>query len=301
MALVILALSLVPYFLYQIWWVDIFSNFQVQYLVLMLFLGVIFAVQKNIKWLLFLSVGIIFSAYQIYPFYVNASAEAKHEAEKLISIASINVLSSNEDVAAVAEFIKEKNPDILMLAELTPLWDQDLVEVLRTYDYQLKEVREDNFGIGVWSKIPVELDILYFSEYQLPSILLSYKAEETSLSLIATHPFPPVGQQQFEQRNRQLQRIATFLTTEKLKHAVVIGDLNTSSFSRNFKNFKQKAGLKDSREGFGLQTSWPAGFFPLQTTLDHALVSKNIRVTKREVGENIGSDHFPIYLEISLP
>ncbi|MDQ7917617.1 endonuclease/exonuclease/phosphatase family protein [Mesonia sp. MT50] len=238
MALVLLALSFVPYFLYQIWWIDIFSNFQVQYLVLMLLLLLIFAVQKNMKWILFLSVGIIFSAYQIYPFYVNASAEAKHETEELISIASINVLSSNKDVAAVAEFIKEKNPDILMLVELTPRWDQDLVEVLRTYDYQLKEVREDNFGIGVWSKIPVELDILYFSKYQLPSILLSYKAEGTSLSLIATHPFPPVGQQQFEQRNRQLQKIAAFLTTEKPQNAVVIGDLNTSSFSRNFKNFK---------------------------------------------------------------
>ncbi|MDT0293330.1 endonuclease/exonuclease/phosphatase family protein [Mesonia ostreae] len=252
-------------------------------------------------WILFLFFGITFSVYQIYPFYVNASAEAKLGSEESISIASINLLSSNQNVTAVEEFIKEKNADILVLAELTSRWNEDLAEVLQTYDYHLKEVREDNFGIGVWSKIPAEFVVLYFSEYKLPSILLSYELEGKAFSLIATHPFPPVGQEQFEQRNRQLDNIANFLAIQKPQNAVVIGDLNTSSFSRNFKNFKQKVALSDSREGFGILATWPASFLPLQTNLDHALISKNIRVKKREVGENIGSDHFPIYLEIGIP
>lgn len=208
----------------------------------------------------FLSFGIIFSVYQIYPLYVNASAEAKPKPHQLISIASINLLSSNEDVTAVAKFIKEKNADVLVLSEFNSRWNQDLAEVLQAYEYELKEVREDNFGIGVWSKIPAEFDILYFSEYQLPSILLRCEVEGKSFSLIATHPFPPVGQQQFEQRNRQLDNIANFLAIQKLMNAVVIGDLNTSSFSRHFKNFKQKAALSDTREDFGILATWPADF-----------------------------------------
>jgi len=298
LTLVLLVLSFAPYFLCQIWWIDIFSNFQMQYFVLMLGLLIFFAFQKNMTWMFFLFFGIIFSAYQIYPFYVKNSAEAKQE---VISIASINLLSSNKNIAAVEKYIKEKDADILVLVEFNSRWNKNLAEVLQTYDYQLKEVREDNFGIGVWSKIPAEFDILYFSEYQLPSIFLSYEVEEKLLSLIATHPFPPVDQQQFEQRNQQLNNIANFLNNEKPEHTIVIGDLNTSSFSRHFKRFKKKAKLSDSREGFGIFATWPADFFLLQTTLDHALVSKNLQVTTREVVDNIGSDHLPIYLEISLP
>ena len=62
-----------------------------------------------------------------------------------------------------------------------------------------------------------------------------------------------------------------------------------------------KTTLKDSREGFGILPSWPANAFFLQTTLDHAMVSENVQVITRQVGEYIGSDHLPIYLEIGIP
>lgn len=301
LAITIIGLSVLPYFIYHIWWIDIFSNFQVQYGVLLSFLILPFVFRRKWKWVFFLGVGIVFSCSQIIPLYVNTSAEAKIEDANPISMMSINLLSANRNATAVINHIENKNPDILVLSEFNSYWDKQLVETLESYSYRHKVLREDNFGIGVWSKLPASMQTVYFNELQLPSILLQTKGAKNSFSLIATHPFPPVGQRQFEVRNKHLTHLAAFISRENFDNVAVIGDLNTSSFSKNFQLFKEKASLKDSREGFGILPSWPANAFLLQTTLDHALVSEDVSVLRREVGENIGSDHLPIYLEISLP
>lgn len=301
LAITIIGLSVLPYFIYHIWWIDIFSNFQVQYLVLLSFLIIPFIFKNKWKWVFFLGIGIVFSSSHILPLYVDTSAEAKIEDEKSISIMSINLLSTNREDSAVIDYIESRNPDVLVLVEFNSYWDKQLVETLESYSYRHKVLREDNFGIGVWSKLPASMQTVYFNELQLPSILLETKGAKNSFSLIATHPFPPVGQRQFEVRNKHLTHLAAFISRENFDNVAVIGDLNTSSFSKNFQLFKEKASLKDSREGFGILPSWPANAFLLQTTLDHALVSENVSVLKREVGEHIGSDHLPIYLEISLP
>lgn len=301
LAITIIGLSVLPYFIYHIWWIDIFSNFQLQYLALLISLVILFILKKNWKWVFFLGIGIVFSCSQILPLYVNTSAEAIIEEAKPISMMSINLLSTNRNATAVINYIEIKNPDVLVLSEFNSYWDKQLVETLESYSYRHKVLREDNFGISVWSKLPASLQTLYFNELELPSILLKTKGAENSFSLIATHPFPPVGQRQFEVRNNHLNKIAAFLSRENFDNVAVIGDLNTSSFSKNFQLFKEKASLKDSREGFGILPSWPANAFLLQTALDHALVSEDVSVLTREVGEHIGSDHLPIYLEISLP
>lgn len=301
LAIVLVTLSVLPYFIYHIWWIDIFSNFQVQYLVLLSFLIIPFIFKKKWKWVFFLGIGIVFSSSHILPLYVNTSAEAKIEDEKSISIMSINLLSTNRDDSAVIDYIESRNPDVLVLVEINSYWDKQLTEILKTYSYRHKVVREDNFGISVWSKLPANLKTIYFDEFQLPSILLETEQFENSFSLIATHPFPPVGKRQFKIRNDHLNKLAAFISRKDFSNTVVIGDFNTSSFSKNFQIFKEKATLKDSREGFGILPSWPANAFFLQTTLDHAMVSENVQVITRQVGEYIGSDHLPIYLEIGIP
>lgn len=301
LAVALIIVSVLPYFVYHIWWIDIFSNFQVQYLALLIFLMILFILKKNWRSVFFLGIGIVFSCSQILPLYINTSAEAKIEDANPISMMSINLLSTNRNATAVINYIENENPDILVLSEFNSYWDKQLVKALETYSYTHKVLREDNFGIGVWSKLPASMQTLYFNELELPSILLQTEGVKKSFSVIATHPFPPVGQRQFEVRNEHLTHLAAFISRENFDNVAVLGDLNTSSFSKNFQLFKEKASLKDSREGFGILPSWPANAFLFQTTLDHALVSEDVSVIAREVGEHIGSDHLPIYLEISLP
>jgi endonuclease/exonuclease/phosphatase (EEP) superfamily protein YafD len=81
---------------------------------------------------------------------------------------------------------------------------------------------------------------------------------------------------------------------------IVAGDFNTSSWNPAFKRLVEDTGLRDSRRGFGMQNSWNADFLFLRTTIDHCLVSPKVKVLNRRVGPDIGSDHFPILLDLRV-
>ncbi|MCI0525996.1 MAG: hypothetical protein L0Y56_00890, partial [Nitrospira sp.] len=59
--------------------------------------------------------------------------------------------------------------------------------------------------------------------------------------------------------------------------------------------------LKDSRDGFGIQASWPT-FVPLfLIPLDHCLVHSSVQVLDRRLGPKIGSDHYPVMIKLAVP
>ena len=210
------------------------------------------------------------------------------------------MLSSNRKFEDVARYISEKSPDIIVLQEFTNSWQSMLEPKLHEYNYRFTIPQEDNFGIAVYSRINIsEFKPLMIGNAGFPSIRADFILENTKVSLVTTHPFPPIGDGNFKQRNIQLAELGN-LVAELENEVIVIGDLNTSSFSSHFKKLIDDSQLVDSREGFGLLMTWPTWFAPARTTLDHCLVSRGISVQSRAVGGDIGSDHLPIFVEIKV-
>lgn len=56
--------------------------------------------------------------------------------------------------------------------------------------------------------------------------------------------------------------------------------------------------LNDSEQGFGPQQSWSTELLIPVVPIDHFLVSRDIEVTNRALGPNIGSDHLPVYVDL---
>ena len=79
---------------------------------------------------------------------------------------------------------------------------------------------------------------------------------------------------------------------------MVLGDLNATSWTPYFAELILAGGLSDSRRGFGVASTWP-GFMPLplRIPIDHCLVSREIGVRERRVGQPVGSDHRPIVVD----
>src|SRR5262249_38286126 len=75
-------------------------------------------------------------------------------------------------------------------------------------------------------------------------------------------------------------------------------DLNTTAGSPHFAEFLRVSGLRDSRFGFGPQPSWPT-WSPLRLTIDHAFLSADLAVAGRRPGPDIGSDHYPLILDLA--
>ena len=291
--------SILPSLFPNTWFIDIFSNFKLQLIivsVLLFILNLFSNKSKTIGAILLIitvwNASFIHNLYDQYKFV---------QINKLrgTTIASINLLSSNNESKKVIDFIKTNNPDVLILLEYNSKWEKLLLETTSTYQFKKAEVRNDNFGIGYFSKIESEMAILNFDHTRVPSIKADLKINEQSLTIIATHPFPPVGQEMFESRNAHLKTLAK-MRQEFSENLIVVGDLNTSSYSHHFQTLLSATNLKDSRNGFGILPTWPSNIQLLQTTLDHFLVSNTISVMRRGVGTNIDSDHLPILMEFRI-
>ena len=84
------------------------------------------------------------------------------------------------------------------------------------------------------------------------------------------------------------------------KSGIVLGDLNTTPWSAGYRELLEEAGLEDTREGYGLQTTWPS-FLPaaLRIPVDHVLVTPDLAAADRQVGPEVGSDHLPVWVELA--
>ena len=295
----ILLVSIIPNIYAEYWLSDIFANFKVQFLIIAVLLLIISWFILNLKKIasIFLLFSIAWNSYYIVPLYFGSN-DSRISHENTIKISSVNLLSSNTQVDLVQDFIQEEDPDILILMEVTPEWQERLTPILNNYTYIKMLPRPDNFGIAMLSKQEMRCNTEYFDLNDKPSLIAEIFINNKPLTIVATHPVPPVNQFTFLNRNQQLKNILKSQPRFS-KNLVIIGDLNTSSFSNHFRKLTN-GNLKDSRDGFGILPTWPADFKFLQTTLDHCLVSEHLQILERTTGKNTGSDHLPISVVIGI-
>ena len=279
------------------WILDLLSHFKFQYLIILtLGSGILFLLKKRVA-LVFIPF-IILLGIEVVPIYFGGNKNM--DLTNPTKIVCINLLSSNNNFSKVEQYISEKSPDIVVLLELTNLWQNMLRPVLDDYEYHFTVSRLDNFGIAVYSKVQLtDLRDLKVGNAQLPSIAGEFYIDSLPVTFIATHPLPPISYEEFESRNSQLSELAK-ISSEIDHEVILIGDLNTSSFSAHFKDLVKRSNLIDSRKGFGLKTSWPVGAELFHITLDHCLISDGLFIKTRETGSDVGSDHLPIYVEIGV-
>lgn len=278
------------------------AHFRMQYFFLQLVFVFLYIILKYRKALFIAALVTAINLTQILPLYIKPSPVNFSELKGLnrISILSINLRKDNKKYRKTAEYIKSINPDFLLLTEVNQEWYKALSDILKQYTCNKFLLREDCFGIGLFSKL--ESNRMIVKDYvgiNLPTIVAEFNIKEEPLTLILVHTLPPANKYYYSLRNKHLANIS-FQRNHLSKNLVIMGDLNTTSWSFSFKNLLKKMDLKDSRKGFGLQNSWPTPFPLLQIAIDHCLVSKNIIVLEHKIGPNIGSDHYPVYVQLGL-
>jgi endonuclease/exonuclease/phosphatase (EEP) superfamily protein YafD len=81
---------------------------------------------------------------------------------------------------------------------------------------------------------------------------------------------------------------------------VVLGDLNITAFSPHFQSLLAQSGLRSAVPGMQWLPTWPT-FLPIAgIQIDHALVSPGITVRGVERGPRVGSDHWPLVVDLAL-
>jgi len=274
---------------------DLFSHFWVYYLLVLIPLGIV-AWRLNMKILASSALlCVLFIGIHIAPLHLTSVDTTN---EKGLRIAAINLLSSNRDYDKVLAYIQVEKFDIIIFQELSFGWRRQLNKLSTTYPYQKHQAQKGNFGIGIYSRISLTNTQIYeFGQFDIPSIAANFKYKNKTYYLIGTHPVPPTNPSAFKMRNDQM-TFVNGLVRKQEAEAIVVGDMNCTSFSPNFSLLTEGTTLRDTRAGFGACTSWEATIPFIAITIDHALVTDGIRVKHRGVGPYIGSDHFPLELTI---
>ncbi|MFZ2960058.1 MAG: endonuclease/exonuclease/phosphatase family protein [Candidatus Ozemobacteraceae bacterium] len=288
-------------FLSSAWWVfEVLSSFRVQY-ALILATGCIISLWRKNRSAVFLSsVLCISNCYPLYPYMMPMNEEP--HSSRILKITSVNVHSSNKRYDKVLEYIASQQPDICLFTEVNQLWAEKLKPLEKAYPHCVSKIRNDNFGIALYTKIqPQHLEIVDFLAEELPSVSMTFLMGSETIYLIGTHPLPPRTYQYTACRNAQIETIATHFSKISGKK-ILIGDLNTPPWVDLFRNLLRVGGLKDTALGRGIQLTWPMqAWWFLGIPIDHCLVSPEWNVLSRRIGPEVGSDHYPLYVELGIP
>jgi endonuclease/exonuclease/phosphatase (EEP) superfamily protein YafD len=276
---------------------ELFTHFRLQYFAVSVFLLAVFTFLRHYIYIGSLVVAVVFNAAFVLPWYFAEPAAISGEALKVLHA---NVRSSNTDYERLIDLVAAEDPDMIFLQEMTPEWVAGTRGLLRDYPYAYAEPRFGNFGIAAFSRIPFD-SIQHVNSPPLgyPTILSTITINGKQLSIISSHPTIPLGQYMYDARNEQLQSIAG-LVEQLAGEVILLGDLNSSVWDIHLRRLEDSTGLRNVREGFGVLPSWPT-FLPFaMIPIDHALVSNGIAITDVRTGQNIGSDHLPLIVTLSL-
>lgn len=241
--------------------------------------------------------------------YLFLPAQAPALGGRSLTLATANILVDNPDPQRLLRIPQIVSADILVLQEMTPLWQQELIAA----GYWRHESRRDmgaNDDIKVFSRFPI------VSEAQVSSdsldtgnrhpLRLELSVDGRPLVVYAVHPQTPRSPAQWRQRNAYLRDLANAVIAEPPGTAVVIaGDWNTPSWSPYLHNVLSVTGLKSTESDW-----WPrptrfstrfGGITWLGTPIDRIVVSAAIGLQELTIGPDFGSNHLPVIARLSLP
>jgi endonuclease/exonuclease/phosphatase (EEP) superfamily protein YafD len=218
-----------------------------------------------------------------------------------VRVVLANVHTANRQKVAFVTWVTSVKPDLLVVEEVNSEWLKALTPLKTMLPYSEVRPRRDNFGIALLSRYPLDtVRTEYIGEAGVPSLVATLRLNDRPITVLATHPLPPIGREYFDFRNDQLQALAERI--QKIETPVLVaGDLNVTMWSPWYRDLIHSTGLKNGRKGFGIQPTWPTGLpAPLRIPVDHVLHSPDFAVTSFRTGPANGSDHLPLVVDLLL-
>jgi endonuclease/exonuclease/phosphatase (EEP) superfamily protein YafD len=272
----------------------------VQYFWLLAGYCLFYAVLRRFRPSLLLGALALANLAVVLPIYAVVDHRDEPTAPQL-RLVSCNVLMSNHTFDPLLSLIQEVQPDIFALVEVDRRWIAALEALRPAYPHSHHLLQGGRFGIALYSRRPWEsIDELSMGNHRAPVLRARFRIDGRPLVVYCTHTMSPATRWQAAQRNLELLDLARMIEGER-DPVVLAGDLNSTGWSPLFADLLKSARLRDSRQGFGVQASWPAHFMPLGIPIDHCLVSPEIQVLGRRVAQRVGSDHLPIVIDLCLP
>ncbi len=279
------------------WFFDVLASFRFQLALGLLVAGVLYLLLfGRATAFVFLIMGII-NAALVAPLYLDKPAPAA--SPESIRITSFNVAAGRVDPTEIIDWAAETPPDLVFLLESTEEWIAAMPTNGSGYSVG-NEIPDDRaYGISVLGRSATDIEQLRLGDTRDPVVRVMATIGEEPIVVYAVHPRPPDSQDMAEARDSLFAELSELVAAETAP-VIVIGDFNATPWSSAFRRFEGDTGLINSQRGYGLSATWPTSLPIALIPLDHMMHSDSLTTIARSVGPDLGSDHMPLTVEVSL-
>lgn len=280
----------------RFWWLfDLLAHFRLQYVLGCVAIGFIAWLCRHSRTAAFAGASCVWNVWLIVSIPGSGFAPAETvSAQKPLRVLTFNVLITNSQRQAVVEHVLSTDADIVCLVEVDQSWRKDLEPLYRKYPQHADGLSFGNFSVACFTRLPMER----FEILDVPTLVVHLEHAGRPLTFIGAHPPRPFGEQNFVERKRHIRELAALL--KPMAGAVILAcDLNSTPWCEGMRLLMEESGMAFNSVPPVWVPTWGRDG-PLMIPIDHVLVKGGLMVRKREVGPDLGSDHRPVLVEITL-
>ena len=270
------------------WLIDLASHWQWIFL-FGLVICVSVTVWSSMRW------AVLLLAVPLPWLTASAHAPASEKTGGLLKVASINVNLSNRDIQPLAAWLSKEQVDVAVVLEVSQEYASRL-QALAEYPFKRIAPHDGPFGIALISRHPLLRSEVIHDADGIAHIEAQLKWQERVISFVAMHPMPPLSPHYHAVRDGKLRALADAAVASGIPTALA-GDFNATPWSSAFSGLAERG----VHRATGLAASWPAKMRGiLGIPIDHILVTSQWAVATSRTGPDLGSDHLPVLVGLSL-
>lgn len=225
------------------------------------------------------------------------------------TVVTANVYVDNPDPADFLSLPSILNADILVLQEMTPLW-QDALATSGRWSFESSRALDANSDMKLLSRFPILSTKTISPDSTDTGGRFAVRYElllgDATLIVYAVHPQTPRSPRMWRERSAYLRDLGEALRSERRNAAVVVaGDWNTPSWSPFFNDMSSLTGYKSTESRW-----WPRptrfslkfeSWTQLGTPIDRIVVSPAVGLKSLTTGPTFGSNHLPVVAKLTIP
>jgi endonuclease/exonuclease/phosphatase (EEP) superfamily protein YafD len=276
--------------------------------------GLLYAIFFHGRWWDWLLLaGLVFvilrQLYMIYPYTPlkrkTVKQTARPRGRQSLRLLMSNVLQENCEHDKWMKVVREADPDVIVAVEVNAQWDAALAALAQDYPHHVRQPQENYYGMVMYARLPFagEPEVRFIVQDDIPSIHATLRLQDgQTVRIHALHPRPPepVRNQDSAPRDAELVIVGREIgERERAIPTIVCGDLNDVAWSFTTKLFLRLSKLLDPRMGRGMYNSYNANSRIFRFPLDHVFHSDEFKLRELRVLEHVGSDHFPMLIDLS--
>lgn len=283
------------------WGVDAFTHLRLHALLAALMALVLAAIKRRRKLACAAFVLVVVHGWVVAPWQVYAFADAEpSEARRVTRLLVWNIHMATTNANSLLGLVGRYDPDIVGVIEFSPaLADSEAIASLRKrYPLSMELPQQSTRGIAVFARRGVRFQRIDIAGGP-PVVTAAHTGSDGTITRYwFIHPPPPIGGERWQARRRFFQALSEEVQSMPEPWHVIAGDFNCTPWDDNFRRLCVETGLRDSRNGHGMQASWPRPLRGLGIPIDHVLVPPAWHVDERNVDYPSPSDHGSVFVRL---